>query len=265
MATLRVPELTVRCLETLASQVWAHRPGKRLCRIYVADVGREPDPLVSGWIAGASKSRLPCECHHAPGLFFGRAMNWLADQMRWYPWLLLINPDTEPQPGFLREMLFEGLNKRVGIVGCRLDYPDGRLQHAGVTWGPDNRPRYLGEWLSRHPDLIESYDCDAVSGACMLVRRQVWDALGGFDEDFVNGYEDVDLCTRAWVAGWRVRYCGRSRVVHHHGASMGTDGTVRTSLEFDAVNIETLLRKTVPIRRRQPWDQKPVIGRRARS
>jgi GT2 family glycosyltransferase len=129
--------------------------------------------------------------------------------------IIFLNDDTIPEPGWLESLCAPFSDPRVGIVGCRLTYPDGRLQHAGV---------YLdtpGGVLTAHNVLTEqpSGPAEAVTGACMAVRRECWDELGGFDTDFHNGYEDVDLCLRARQKAWRVWYTDRATVVHHESQS----------------------------------------------
>jgi GT2 family glycosyltransferase len=129
--------------------------------------------------------------------------------------IVFLNDDTEPEPGWLEALCVPFADPAIGITGARLTYPDGRIQHAGVYL---DRP---GGVLTAHNVLTDepSREVDAVTGACMAVRRATWEQLGGFDTGFVNGYEDVDLCLRAQAAGWRVWYTADSRVVHHESQS----------------------------------------------
>ncbi len=124
---------------------------------------------------------------------------------------VFLNDDCELLANWLPPLLAAFENPKVGIAGSKLVYPDGRLQHAGVSF--------------RHRNgLLEAFnitDCDAptrtveaITGACMAVRRDCWAELGGFDAGYVNGYEDVDLCLRAREAGWQIRYVRESVVVH---------------------------------------------------
>lgn len=141
--------------------------------------------------------------------------------------ILFLNNDTEPQPGWLEPML--GVLERepgVGVVGSRLLFPDGTLQHAGVVVVED----YLGavpfyavhRFYQEPPDLPAAnvrQDLQVVTGASMLVRRCAFLAAGGFDEAFWNGSEDVDLCLRIRELGWRVVYEPASLLVHHESVS----------------------------------------------
>lgn len=127
--------------------------------------------------------------------------------------IIFLNDDTEPQPGWLEALLAPFADPRVGIVGCRLTYPDGRIQHAGV---------YLDEpggVLTAHNVATDapSGPVEAVTGACMAVRRETFGE--GFDTGFVNGYEDVDLCLRARQDGWQVWYTADATVIHHESQS----------------------------------------------
>lgn len=125
--------------------------------------------------------------------------------------VVFLNNDTVPQVGWLDVLLGEA----DGVAGARLTYPDGRLQHAGVELVS------VGGFLEARNVQHErpTGPVSAVTGACLAVSRGCWDALGGFDEGFDNGYEDVDLCLRARRAGWPVRYCAESHVVHLESAS----------------------------------------------
>jgi GT2 family glycosyltransferase len=129
--------------------------------------------------------------------------------------LVFLNCDTEPEPGWLHA-LCAGLNQlAVGIVGARLHRPDGTLQHAGTEL-------YVSPHFIQPLEVSEelpSRDVNAVSGACMAVARDCWEELGGFDEGYLNGNEDVDLCIRAARAHYTIRYVREARVMHHESAT----------------------------------------------
>jgi GT2 family glycosyltransferase len=140
--------------------------------------------------------------------------------------LLFLNNDTEATPGWLPAFV-RPLRREpgVGIVGARLVYPDRRIQHAGCLL-VDNRD--AGEIENHHrfrgepedgPGVLEPRDLNAVTGAALLIRREVFEAAGGFDEGYWNGHEDIDLCLRVKEAGWRIRYEPSALLVHHEGAS----------------------------------------------
>ena len=149
-------------------------------------------------------------------------------------YLLICNPDITVEPGAVRALV-DAMEKdrRLAIVGPAILNPDGtvypsprvfpRLRDAaGHAFLGMARPR--NRWTVRYRMLdfdrtSSSNDVDWVSGSCFLVRREAWDALGGFDEGYFMYAEDTDLCWRAHRAGWRVGFEPAARVVHVQGAS----------------------------------------------
>jgi GT2 family glycosyltransferase len=137
--------------------------------------------------------------------------------------LVFLNNDTEPRPGWL-DALRRHLqaHPRAAAIGAKLLYPTGAVQHAGVVIGQDGYPHNLYAGLpAEHPAVNRSRALQAVTGACMLVRRDAFERVGGFDTGFVNSLEDVDLCLRLGEAGGEVRYCHEAVVVHLESASRG--------------------------------------------
>lgn len=129
--------------------------------------------------------------------------------------LVFLNNDTEVQPGWLEPLVSALEDPTVGAVGARLTYPDGTIQHAGVTV---DMAQYGREAQNVHEDLPSRY-VDAVTGACLAIRRDVFLDVGMFDDGFWNGYEDVDLCLRLRDLGYRIWYAADSHVVHHESQS----------------------------------------------
>jgi GT2 family glycosyltransferase len=143
-------------------------------------------------------------------------------------YLLLLNNDTLVQPGWLEALLSiaEGC-ERIGAVGAQLRYPDGRLQEVGgIVWRDGSAGRVGdGEWPS--PALLSRpRDVDYCSAAALLVRRSLWEQLGGFDCRYAPAYyEDTDLCFRIRQAGKRVVVQPKALVVHFEGVSHGRDSS----------------------------------------
>jgi N-acetylglucosaminyl-diphospho-decaprenol L-rhamnosyltransferase len=147
--------------------------------------------------------------------------------------LLICNPDIVPGPGVVARLSRAlDADARLGIVGPRLVNADGSLYPSarsfpslvdaighgalGLVW-PRNafsRRYQLLDWDHSEPRKV-----DWVSGAFFLVRREAWDALGGFDPSYFMYMEDVDLCWRAGRAGWHVGYQPEAEVVHIQGVS----------------------------------------------
>jgi len=140
--------------------------------------------------------------------------------------LVFLNNDTEPRPGWLEALLdYAREHPRAAVVGAKLLYPGGEVQHAGVAFGQDGYPHNLyAGFPADHPAVNEARSLQAVTGACMLVRRLAFEGAGGFDRGFLNSMEDVDLCLRLGEAGGEVHYCPQATLVHHESATRGEGG-----------------------------------------
>lgn len=146
--------------------------------------------------------------------------------------ILILNNDLDfpddPLPVLLREA---EAHPRRGAVGPALRFPDGRFQ---LSWGDD--PALLSEFRERRrqqesrtgegealrkraADSRRARTVDWITGACMLIPREAWDAVGGFDEAYFFYFEDVDLCRRLRRAGYEIRYAPDAVVVHFGGGS----------------------------------------------
>lgn len=139
--------------------------------------------------------------------------------------IYLLNNDTVLMPGALEALLATAMARPdAGIVGSKLIYPDGTLQEAGgVVWSNGDAANY-----GRHKDPFNPLYCyareaDYISGASILLRRDLWVSFGGFDERYAPAYyEDTDLSIRLQKAGHPTIYEPRSVVVHCEGVSNGT-------------------------------------------
>jgi len=153
---------------------------------------------------------------------FARLCNRAAQQARG-EWLLFLNNDTEAlHPDWLEAMLRLAALPEIGPVGATLVYPDGSIQHAGL------HPNEHGQWVHVHrhrpaadPALATDRIVPAVTAACLLIHRDKWQALGGFEEAYALTYNDVDLCLRAARHGWRTALCAQARLLHYEGLSRG--------------------------------------------
>lgn len=146
------------------------------------------------------------------------------------PYILLLNNDTEViNPHWLSEMvsLLETFPD-VAVVGCRLLYPNGTIQHAGVDLGVGgvaghtHRGRGLGDngYFGR---ILTVRECSAVTGACMLIRRSVYNEVEGFNEELPRAFNDVDFCLKVRKAGHNILYTPWSCLYHHESISRGQD------------------------------------------
>jgi glycosyltransferase involved in cell wall biosynthesis len=136
--------------------------------------------------------------------------------------LVFLNNDTIPCDGWLDELVaYANSHPEAVIVGAKLLFPDETVQHAGVVIDQYGFPKHIyGGFPGWHPATSRSRRFQAVTAACMLVRRGAFERLGGFDSTFANGYEDTDLCLRAAPLG-EVHYCAESVVYHLESMSEG--------------------------------------------
>ena len=164
---------------------------------------------------------------------FGAINNWAVSQLDGsHSHYLFCNNDIESiESGWLGRMLELGQRPDVGVVGAKLFYPDRRtIQHAGVVVAccgvAENLARFRQTSESEVDtgyvgSLICNREVSAVTAACMLVRRDVFEAIGGFDEAIAVGYGDVDLCLRAGERGYRVLFCAHAVLLHHESFTRG--------------------------------------------
>jgi GT2 family glycosyltransferase len=155
---------------------------------------------------------------------FVNACNQAAEAARG-AYLLLLNNDTEVTEGWLGAMLDPFSDERTGVVGAMLVYPDGSLQEAGgITWRDGTGCNYGHGDRPELPQYNYRRAVDYCSGACLVIPRELWDRVGGFDQRYAPAYyEDTDLCFAVRDLGYRVIYQPAARVVHYGGASAGKE------------------------------------------
>jgi N-acetylglucosaminyl-diphospho-decaprenol L-rhamnosyltransferase len=180
-----------------------------------------PGPIPSEFLEPRAGVRLVTRSENG-GFSAGVNAGWRAARS---PWLLILNPDVVPRPGFLEQVeqrIGEFENRRggpPGVVGFELRNPDGSRQPSvgafpglvRTAWEqliPRDRRKYQPDWRLR-PGPV-----DWVTGACMLVNGRLLDEVGGMDEDFFLYYEEVALCRSARDRGWVVEYDPSVSAVH---------------------------------------------------
>jgi glycosyltransferase involved in cell wall biosynthesis len=158
-------------------------------------------------------------------------LNNLAVEQSTGDFVCLLNNDVEViNAEWLDEMVSIACQPTVGIVGARLWYPDYRLQHAGVVLGIGGVAGHVHRLLPRGDRgyfgrAVLSQQMSAVTGACLLISRTLWDALGGLDEDLAVTFNDIDLCLRAGRLGYRTIWTPYAELIHHESVSRGADNT----------------------------------------
>ncbi len=142
--------------------------------------------------------------------------------------LVFLNNDTVArQRHWLAEMLTFAERPQIGAVGAKLTYKSGHLQHAGIVLGMDRIAGHIGyQARARDPGYLGRFQCahetSAVTGACLTVDREKFNAVGGFDaENLPVELGDVDLCLRLEEKGWVSIFAPKSVVVHHESVSRG--------------------------------------------
>ncbi len=138
-------------------------------------------------------------------------------------YLLFLNNDTVVTEKWLDVLVRElDTNKNIGIVGPKLLYPDGTIQEAGIVFDNKKWPHHIykkegGDAL--YVNKKRQFQC--LTAACFLVRKNIFEKVGGFDEDYVNGLEDLDFCFKVSGLGLEIMYCPESVVYHHESITEG--------------------------------------------
>lgn len=154
-------------------------------------------------------------------------------------YLLFLNNDIEViRENWLSEMLANVQRKEVGIVGAKLLYPDNMVQHAGVIIGMGG---IAGHPLSRHPaddcgyfarGIIQQ-NLNAVTAACMLTKKEVYEKVNGFEEKLAVAFNDIDLCLKVRKAGHLIVYDPEALLYHHESISRGKEDTLEKRNRFE--------------------------------
>ena len=172
------------------------------------------------------------------GSFNYSAVNNLGARESRGNYLLLLNNDTEIiTPEWMEEMLMFAQREDVGAVGAKLYYPDGTIQHAGIGLGllhlaghyhrgfAGDQPGYMGR-------LCYAQDMSAVTAACMMIPRRVYEAAGGLDESYSVVFNDVDLCLRIRESGKLIVWTPFAELIHYESKSRGSDEDTKEKLAF---------------------------------
>ena len=231
-------ELLRTCLEGVANTEYTST-----LEVLVIDNGSD-DPETLAYLAGLEPDL--ARVLRDDGPFNFAALNNRAVRQSSGEVLCFLNNDIEiREPDWLTVMARQAMRDDVGAVGARLLYPNGLIQHAGVVLGIGGAAAHAHRMLSpqeegyfhRHslPQLVS-----AVTAACLVVRRDRFDAVGGFDEEnFAVSFNDVDMCLRLAQKGWQSLYEPRATLIHHESVSRGLDrdpeGAARQARETAAL------------------------------
>jgi len=179
----------------------------------------EPPPSVLQALNGWGIVRVPYDMPFN----WARTMNQGAAMVQG-DYLLILDDDTEViTPDWIECLLEYAQRQGIGVVGARLQFPDGRLQHAGVTIldGTPGHPFY--GYPEDHPGYFFSSllprNYSAVTGACLMTRTDVFRSVGGFDETFATNFNDIDYCLRVRRNGLRIVCNPFARLMHRETAT----------------------------------------------
>lgn len=137
--------------------------------------------------------------------------------------LIFLNYDTEVHKGWLEAIdKVVKSNENLGAVGVKLLFPDGTIQHAGVVISPDKVPRHI--YYQQRADLPEANverEFQVVTAACIVIPKNLFEKVNGFDEEYKNGLEDVDLCLKIGKLGKKIIYTPKSVITHFESVAPG--------------------------------------------
>ena len=234
----KTPELTIACLHALAREI-NHLPAKS--QAIVTDNASNDGSV--------EQIQATIEDHHWQwvhlqplaqngGYAFGNnaGLRPLLTEENPPNYILLLNPDTIIRESAIATLVnFMDQHPQVGIAGSRLEEKDGTPQRSAFRfhsiiseWERGLRlglvSHLLKPWLVAPPVPTDTQQVDWVSGASMIIRKEVFDSIGLLDENYFMYYEEVDFCLRAHKVGWDCWYVPESRVVHLVGQSSGIKG-----------------------------------------
>lgn len=208
-------ELLRRCIGSLLTHTTY-----RNFEVLVVDTGSTDRRVLDYYAELAHQPRM--RLMQFEGEFNYAAVNNLGARYATGDHLLFLNNDVEIlEPDWLEEMLRWSQRREVGAVGAKLLYPEGTIQHAGIVLGLGHlfagAPENYNASLFGGPNIYRNFL--AVTSACLMTRREVFEQVRGFDEGYAIVFNDVDLCLRIANAGYRIVYTPFARLRHEEGAT----------------------------------------------
>ncbi|MEI2415955.1 glycosyltransferase family 2 protein [Orrella sp. JC864] len=211
------------CLESVL-----HRSSYPRIEVIIVDNGSQDEATLAYLAQAAQDSRVRVIRDNAP--FNYSALNNHAVRIASGEAICLLNNDTEViTPDWLEEMMGHLVQPGVGVVGAKLYYGDGRVQHAGDAVGPGGCADHMHSKLERDAPgyagrAVLAQDLSAVTAACLLTWRQLYLDLGGLNEvELPISFNDVDYCLRAREAGHRVVWTPHAELFHYESITRGQD------------------------------------------
>jgi O-antigen biosynthesis protein len=172
-------------------------------------------------------------------------------------YLVFLNNDTVVLSGWLEHLIETiAIDESVGLAGSMFLYPDGKIQEAGAIVWKNGEAHHYG-WGARADDRRFNFarEVDYCSAASVVIRKELFERLGGFDRRFAPAYyEDIDLCFGVRSLGYKVIYQPASRVIHYEGATAGRDGT-KSWKRYQVLNREKFVEKWREVLQREHLDK----------
>lgn len=180
-------------------------------------------------VAEASKGKGSARVEYWPGEFnYSKIINFGVDHAKG-SYLLLLNNDTEViSPDFIEELMGYLQRPDAGVVGAKLYFADHLVQHAGILVGVRGALAHAYQDFSAKREgylarAVRPGNFSAVTGACQMVRRDVFEQVGGYNEEFAVGFNDADFCLRVWEAGYRTVFTPYAQLYHYEFTSRGRE------------------------------------------
>ncbi len=180
-------------------------------------------------VAAASDGKGAARVEWWPGEFnYSQIINFGVEHAKG-DYLLLLNNDTEViSPGFIEEMMGYLQRPDAGVVGAKLYFADHLVQHAGILVGVRGALAHANQDFSAKREgylarAVRPGNFSAVTGACQMVRRDVFEQVGGYNEEFAVGFNDADFCLRVWEAGYRTIFTPYAELYHYEFTSRGRE------------------------------------------
>lgn len=227
-------ELLHRCVESIYQKNTYHN-----FELLIID-NKSDDPRTLTYLATLEKAER-VKVFKYPNDFNFSAINNFAVSKAMGQVVGLLNNDLEVvTPEWLEEMVGQALRPEIGAVGAKLLYPNNTIQHAGIILGIGG---VAGHWFKGFPDgygaqfgrLGLAQNLSAVTGACLLVKKSIYEEVGGLDEDQLKiAFNDVDFCLKVLSKGYRNLYTPFAVLYHHESVSRGYETTTEKKARFEA-------------------------------
>ena len=180
-------------------------------------------------VTAASEGKGTARVAYWPGEFnYSQIINFGVEHAKG-DYLLLLNNDTEViSPDFIEEMMGYLQRPDAGVVGAKLYFADHLVQHAGILVGVRGALAHANQDFSAKREgylarAVRPGNFSAVTGACQMVRHDVFEQVGGYNEEFAVGFNDADFCLRVWEAGYRTIFTPYAELYHYEFTSRGRE------------------------------------------